>query len=146
MGVPRQIVVELTGLSPRALQYYIDNQIIIPRVKRGSGRGTRIEYIDSDIVLLMICKELSDFGMTASKIKSAVDLIKENNDYKKKYEIYKLDEARLKTPIFVYIFKQKDGRFSVRFKDGIIEPHQFKKGQSSLMIDYRDIVTRVQSK
>jgi DNA-binding transcriptional MerR regulator len=146
MGVPRQIVLELTGLTPRALQFYVDHQIITPRLKRGSGPGTRIEYIDSDIVLLMICKELSDFGMTVSKIKSAVDLIKKDKDYKQRYEIYKLDEARSETAIFVYIFKQKDGNFSVRFKDRILEPHQFKKGQSSLMIDYRDIVTRVQSK
>jgi DNA-binding transcriptional MerR regulator len=144
MGVPRQKVLDITGLSPRALQFYIDNQVITPRVRSGSGRGTRIEYIDSDIVLLMICKELSDFGMTVSKIKSAVDLIKEDKDYKHKYEIYKLDEPRSERPIFLYILKEKTGKFSVRFKDGIIELHQLKNSQSLLMIDYRQIIARVQ--
>lgn len=63
-------VAAATGLSYRALDYWIRNNVIRPSVAGASGSGSRREFSEMDIAVLRavgrVVEDLGDLGLQAS--------------------------------------------------------------------------------
>lgn len=70
--------VQLTGLTPRQIDYWDRTHFIKPSVKEASGYGTGRLYSFEDIVQLKVAKTLIDKGVSLQKIRKAITYLKKN--------------------------------------------------------------------
>ncbi|HWP59078.1 MAG TPA: MerR family transcriptional regulator [Candidatus Acidoferrales bacterium] len=66
----------IAGVSLRQIQYWDERGFIRPSVKVAEGRGTRRLYSFSDLVRLRVVKDLSDHGVSLSKIRRSVAFLR----------------------------------------------------------------------
>ena len=69
-GYIKKQVSELTGLSPRLVQFYVDQNVVIPELYRGMKRGDHHKYSKRNLFEFALIKELNEWGMNVSIIKS----------------------------------------------------------------------------
>lgn len=62
-------VAEIVGLTPRTIQYYTDEGIIVPGKYAPVGRGTTRKYNAKNLVEFAVVSELSRCGIPLSDIK-----------------------------------------------------------------------------
>lgn len=70
-------VCKLVGINYRQLDYWARTGLIRPSVQTAQGSGTQRLYGFSDIVQLKVVKRLLDAGMSLNKIRSAMDILRE---------------------------------------------------------------------
>jgi DNA-binding transcriptional MerR regulator len=74
---------EALGISPRTIQFYTDQGLLIPEVANPSGRGTTRKYSRKNLVELLIIRELANYGLSLDKIKSIMTQAQETGLAKK---------------------------------------------------------------
>lgn len=67
----------LVGITYRQLDYWARTGLIKPSIQTAQGSGTQRRYAFTDIVQLKVVKRLLDAGMSLKKIRSAMELLRE---------------------------------------------------------------------
>lgn len=80
MGYRAPQVCNLVGITYRQLDYWARTDLIRPTLRQASGSGTQRHYSFTDVVQLKVIKSLLDAGMSLKKIRSAVDILREQLD------------------------------------------------------------------
>tara|TARA_B100001123_G_C15160349_1_gene967222 strand:- start:266 stop:754 length:489 start_codon:yes stop_codon:yes gene_type:complete len=70
-------VCNLVGITYRQLDYWARTNLILPSVQTAQGSGSQRLYSFSDIVQLKVVKRLLDAGMSLKKIRTAMDILRE---------------------------------------------------------------------
>ena len=70
-------VCSLVGITYRQLDYWARTGLITPSVQAAQGSGSQRLYGFSDIVQLKVVKRLLDAGMSLKKIRSAIEILRE---------------------------------------------------------------------
>lgn len=60
------------GITLRTIQYYVDEELIIPEVLHTHGRGTRRLFSARNVAQLLIIKTLSRYGVPLDDIKKII--------------------------------------------------------------------------
>ena len=70
-------VCSLVGITYRQLDYWARTGLILPSVQAAQGSGSQRLYGFSDIVQLKVVKRLLDAGMSLKKIRTAMEILRE---------------------------------------------------------------------
>jgi len=70
-------VCNLVGITYRQLDYWARTGLILPSVQPALGSGSQRLYSFGDIVQLKVVKRLRDAGMSLKKIRTAMDILRE---------------------------------------------------------------------
>jgi DNA-binding transcriptional MerR regulator len=77
MSYGQKVVVALTGISYRRLDYWARTGII-KLFKAAAGKGSRREFSFKDLVALKVAKRLRDEGITLQKIRKTISYLRKN--------------------------------------------------------------------
>ena len=70
-------VCDLVGITYRQLDYWARTKLIQPSLQSAKGSGSQRLYSFTDVVQLKVVKRLLDAGMSLKKIRTAMDILKE---------------------------------------------------------------------
>lgn len=70
-------VCSLVGITYRQLDYWARTGLILPSVQAAKGSGSQRLYGFGDIVQLKVVKRLLDAGMSLKKIRTAMEILRE---------------------------------------------------------------------
>lgn len=70
-------VCKLVGITYRQLDYWARTDLLRPSLQQAHGSGTQRLYSFADIIQLKVVKRLLDAGMSLKKIRSAVEILRE---------------------------------------------------------------------
>ncbi len=70
-------VCNLVGISYRQLDYWARTGLILPSIQTARGSGTQRLYSFTDVVQLKVVKRLLDAGMSLKRIRSAMEILRE---------------------------------------------------------------------
>lgn len=70
---PKKKVSELTEMTPRTIQYYTDEGLLVP-VENPSGRGVTRKYSKYNLFQLLVIRELAKHGHDLGTIKDILDV------------------------------------------------------------------------
>ena len=73
-------VCKLVGITYRQLDYWARTGLITPSMQEAHGSGSQRVYSFTDVVQLKVIKNLLDAGMSLKKIRSAVEILREEMD------------------------------------------------------------------
>ena len=73
-------VCKLVGITYRQLDYWARTDLLVPSLQQASGSGSQRLYSFTDVVQLKVIKRLLDAGMSLKKIRSAVEILREQLD------------------------------------------------------------------
>ena len=65
----RKELEEILGIPARRIQFYTDEELLVPEVDNPKGRGTTRRYSKFNLLELLIVRELSDSGVQLAKLK-----------------------------------------------------------------------------
>lgn len=77
VGYRAPSVCRIVGITYRQLDYWARTSLLKPSMQEASGSGSQRMYSFSDIVQLKVVKRLLDAGMSLKKIRSAVEILRE---------------------------------------------------------------------
>lgn len=77
LGYRAPQVCKLVGITYRQLDYWARTDLLKPSLAEAQGSGTQRLYSFSDIVQLKVVKRLLDAGMSLKRIRSAVQILRE---------------------------------------------------------------------
>ena len=70
-------VCNLVGITYRQLDYWARTGLIVPSISAAHGSGSQRRYSFGDIVQLKVVKRLLDAGMSLKRIRTAVEILRE---------------------------------------------------------------------
>ncbi|MBT8198047.1 MAG: MerR family transcriptional regulator [Acidimicrobiia bacterium] len=70
-------VCNLVGITYRQLDYWARTGLLEPSIQNASGSGSQRLYSFTDIVQLKVVKRLLDAGMSLKKIRTAMDILRQ---------------------------------------------------------------------
>lgn len=70
-------VCRLVGITYRQLDYWARTNLLRPSLQEARGSGSQRLYSFADVVQLKVIKRLLDAGMSLKKIRSAVDILRQ---------------------------------------------------------------------
>jgi DNA-binding transcriptional MerR regulator len=73
-------VCKLVGITYRQLDYWARTGLIVPSMQQAHGSGSQRIYSFTDVVQLKVIKNLLDAGMSLKKIRSAVEILRNEMD------------------------------------------------------------------
>lgn len=73
-------VCSLVGITYRQLDYWARTDLLTPSLQEASGSGSQRLYSFSDLVQLKVIKRLLDAGMSLKRIRTAVEILREQLD------------------------------------------------------------------
>jgi DNA-binding transcriptional MerR regulator len=73
-------VCKLVGITYRQLDYWARTDLLVPSLQPATGSGSQRLYSFTDVVQLKVIKRLLDAGMSLKKIRSAVEILREQMD------------------------------------------------------------------
>lgn len=73
-------VCSLVGITYRQLDYWARTGLITPTIQAATGSGSQRQYSFTDIVQLKVVKRLLDAGMSLKRIRTAMDILREQLD------------------------------------------------------------------
>lgn len=79
-GLRAPQVCSLVGITYRQLDYWARTDLLVPSLQAASGSGSQRLYSFTDVVQLKVIKRLLDAGMSLKKIRSAVEILREQLD------------------------------------------------------------------
>ena len=71
-GFTKKQVVEITGLTPRQVQFYTEQNVVFSSIAPGEGRGQNRRYSEKDLIDFCIIKQMAKWGMTVSLIRKFI--------------------------------------------------------------------------
>jgi DNA-binding transcriptional MerR regulator len=74
-GYCNKEIFEKTGLTPRLIQFYTQEQVVIPEIDSGKGRGRVRRYSEKNLFQFALVKELNDYGIKLSIVKGVINLL-----------------------------------------------------------------------
>jgi len=77
LGYRAPQVCGLVDITYRQLDYWARTNLIKPSLRQATGSGSQRLYSFSDVVQLKVIKRLLDAGMSLKKIRSAVEILRE---------------------------------------------------------------------
>jgi len=80
LGYRAPQVCNLVGITYRQLDYWARTNLIQPTLQQAHGSGSQRLYSFEDVVQLKVIKRLLDAGMSLKKIRSAVEILREQLD------------------------------------------------------------------
>ena len=78
MSYGQKVVVALTGISYRRLDYWATTGVVRPSVRPAAGKGSRREYSFKDLVALKVAKRLKDEGISLQKIRKTLVFLRKS--------------------------------------------------------------------
>jgi len=76
-GYRAPAVCRLVGITYRQLDYWARTDLLRPSTQEASGSGSQRLYSFTDLVQLKVIKRLLDAGMSLKRIRSAVDILRD---------------------------------------------------------------------
>lgn len=73
-------VCKIVGITYRQLDYWARTDLLTPSIRSAEGSGSQRLYSFADIVQLRVIKRLLDAGMSLKKIRTAMDILREQLD------------------------------------------------------------------
>lgn len=73
-------VCSLVGITYRQLDYWARTNLLTPSLQQAAGSGSQRLYSFSDLVQLKVIKRLLDAGMSLKRIRTAVEILREQLD------------------------------------------------------------------
>ncbi len=73
-------VCKLVGITYRQLDYWARTDLLAPSMQAAMGSGSQRLYSFTDVVQLKVVKRLLDAGMSLKKIRSAVEILRQQMD------------------------------------------------------------------
>jgi DNA-binding transcriptional MerR regulator len=70
-------VCNLVGITYRQLDYWARTGLLEPSLRQATGSGSQRLYSFTDVVQLKVIKQLLDAGMSLKKIRSAVEILRD---------------------------------------------------------------------
>lgn len=70
-------VCKVVGITYRQLDYWARTDLLVPSLQDAHGSGSQRLYSFQDVVQLRVVKRLLDAGMSLKKIRTAMDLLRE---------------------------------------------------------------------
>jgi DNA-binding transcriptional MerR regulator len=70
-------VCKIVGITYRQLDYWARTDLIVPSLQTAQGSGSQRLYSFQDVVQLRVVKRLLDAGMSLKKIRTAMDLLRD---------------------------------------------------------------------
>lgn len=70
-------VCKIVGITYRQLDYWARTDLIVPSLQAAEGSGSQRRYSFQDVVQLRVVKRLLDAGMSLKKIRTAMDLLRD---------------------------------------------------------------------
>ncbi|MFO7548991.1 MAG: MerR family transcriptional regulator [Acidimicrobiia bacterium] len=80
LGYRAPQVCSLVGITYRQLDYWARTDLLRPSLQQASGSGSQRLYSFSDLVQLKVIKRLLDAGMSLKRIRTAVEILREQLD------------------------------------------------------------------
>ncbi len=77
VGFRAPSVCRIVGITYRQLDYWARTNLLKPSMQEATGSGSQRMYSFSDIVQLKVVKRLLDAGMSLKRIRSAVEILRE---------------------------------------------------------------------
>lgn len=74
----RKELEEILGIPARRIQFYTDEELLVPEVDNPKGRGTTRKYSRFNLLELLIVRELSDSGVQLVKLKEILGKLREH--------------------------------------------------------------------
>ena len=148
-GYTRKDIAEITGLSPRLVQFYTEEAVVTPELDLGKGRGHQRRYSLENVLQFLVIKELSDYGVNLKMIMCVIESLR-----KKLEEDFKRLKSLGGPEGIGYIIVGKHAGTAKRKIDFLRVPKKINREQpiisldvlgkyrSALIINFRDLVTR----
>lgn len=73
-------VCKVVGITYRQLDYWARTDLLVPSLQTAQGSGSQRLYSFQDIVQLRVVKRLLDAGMSLKKIRTAMEILREQLD------------------------------------------------------------------
>jgi DNA-binding transcriptional MerR regulator len=77
LGYRAPQVCRLVGITYRQLDYWARTDLLRPSLQEAAGSGSQRRYSFTDIVQLKVIKRLLDAGMSLKRIRSAVEILRD---------------------------------------------------------------------
>lgn len=132
----RKDVLEITGLPPRLLQFYINEKITIPRIIAGTGRGNRYEYFKHNILDLLIVKELSDIGIKIGNLKDVLA------KYKAAVKFYR--DQNKSVPKYLCIINSAENQLLATFVDSLSDEIEAYVSRTIIVLNYQTLLAKIE--
>lgn len=71
---------DILDITPRTIQFYTDQGLIIPEISNPVGRGKTRRYSKRNLVEFMLVRELAKNGLTLEKIKNVMSEVRKRSD------------------------------------------------------------------
>lgn len=113
MSYTKKQISDISGLSPRLVQFYTEEGLILPEKNSGKGRGNIRQYSKKSLIDFLIIKELANYGITKTKMKAFLKYIR-INPYTASYLDHSLYNKGVK--IFLYLIVTKNNKLAVNYK------------------------------
>lgn len=145
-------IVEITGLTPRQVQFYTEEHIVSADIDEGKGRGHIRRYSRQNVLEFLIIKELNNYGMTLQYIKLVVDWVKSDYMKKKIPELEKqYDKGTRAYTIFAIDPEKRLGMIDFQWKSGKPSKHghplymgNVKKYSTVLVVNFSELVRKAE--
>jgi len=112
-GYPKKFVAGITGLTPRTIQFYTDEGLVIPDVDDAKGRGKTRLYSALNIYEFILAKHLADYGLRLEKIKKVMSLIRKRFPEARRRKYWLRDSSKERA--FLIIYNDASDKMTVNF-------------------------------
>lgn len=114
-------IAETAGLTPRQVQFYVEEGIITPDVDSGRGRGNVRKYSRKNLLEFMLVKTLSDYKIGISQIREILTYLRD-------HERSPLDipEIYNEPPLYLTVCR-KDGDIIYKIQNFIYADYEMKE-------------------
>lgn len=73
LGYRGPTVCEIVGITYRQLDYWARTELVVPSVRRTTGRGVQRLYSFDDVVQLRVIKRLLDAGVSLGRVRATIE-------------------------------------------------------------------------
>ena len=141
MSYTKKKVAEVTGLTPRLVQFYTERGVVTPEVDEGRGRGRFRLYSRNNILEFAVINELVSYGMTVYKIGVILQALRDSG--------FLNWQGLYKTDAFVIIYQRENARYiKPDFRLSYNKPLELKKidgYDSALVINLGQTLSRLKT-
>ena len=113
MSYSKKQIAEISGLTPRLIQFYTEEGLIKPEKGTGTGRGNFRSYSRESLLDFLLIKELSNFGAIKAKMKLFLDHIHEDPQ---SVSYVQGDLHKKGVKLFIHIFATSAGKVTLNFQ------------------------------
>ena len=141
MDFTKKEISEISGLTPRLVQFYTEQGLILPEKNTGEGRGNVRRFSRESLFDFLIIADLSKYGITKLRISNCLKFLKTDPNT---IDYFKNESFKKNISLFVRIYTQKNsGKIiadtkmigGANSKTGVVTFDEFQKFSSVLIID-----------